>query len=252
LQDLILDAAEIISTSKYVTALTGAGVSVESGIRPFRGPEGLWTEKGEPPLDGYQKFISDPKKHWENTLNGVLGYGLKIGEAKPNNGHYAFAELERMGIIRCLITQNMDNLHSTAGSKKLLEIHGNAFKLRCLDCASRFPREEISLINLPPKCPKCGGLLKGDTVMFGEPIPAYILRRCQEETNRSDCMIVAGTSAVVYPAAGLPLTLKRRGGKIIEVNPLETDLTDISDISIRAKSGVAIPALVETLRKFNL
>jgi NAD-dependent deacetylase len=250
LWSLILDAAKIIKASKYVTALTGAGVSVESGIRSFRGPGGLWTEKGEPPMDGYQKFLSDPKKHWESALTGFIESGLKMAEAKPNAGHYAFAELEQMGIIRYLITQNIDGLHSMAGTKKLGEIHGNALKLRCMDCLSRFPRKDIILTNLPPRCPQCGGIIKGDTVMFGEPIPVDVLKRCQEEMNRSDCMIVAGTSAVVYPAAGLPLTLKRRGGKIIEVNPMETDLTAICDVSIREKSGIAIPTLLETLKKF--
>ena len=246
----IRDAAAIIKNSWYVTALTGAGVSVESGIRPFRGPGGLWTERGEPPMDGYRRFEADPKGYWEEMLSPARRsrFGDSLAEAKPNAGHYALAELEAMGILRSLITQNIDNLHIEAGSKRVLEIHGNRLKLRCIDCNARFPRASFDLSTLPPRCPECGGVVKDDVVMFGEPIPRDVLETCQMEAERSDCIIVAGTSAVVYPAASLPLIVKDGGGKIIEVNPLESELSRISDFVVRAPAGEAIPALVQALK----
>jgi NAD-dependent deacetylase len=247
----IREAAHLIVDSEYVTAITGAGVSVESGIRPFRGPGGLWTEHGEPPMDGYRRFEENPKRYWEEMLSPARRnrFGDSFKEAKPNAGHYALAELEELGVLKSLVTQNIDNLHIEAGSRKVLEIHGNRLKLRCVRCGERFPREGFDLSTLPPHCPACGGVVKDDVVMFGEPIPRDILDACQAEASRSDCMIVAGTSAIVYPAASLPLIVKKRGGVIIEVNPLESELSKISDVVVRSPSGEALPTLVEALKK---
>jgi NAD-dependent deacetylase len=243
-------AAELILSSSYVTALTGAGVSVESGIPPFRGPGGLWTRFGEPSMDGYRRFLADPKRWWKERLRRLKGdLARAIFGAKPNLGHYALAELERLGVLKTLITQNIDDLHNRAGSRKVLEIHGNIHKLRCIECLSRFPLRDFDLSELPPRCPNCGGLVKSDTVMFGEPIPRDILTRCLEEAERSDCMLVVGTSAVVYPAAGLPLIVKRRGGLLIEVNPNDTELSGLCDLILRVPSGLALPQLVEEVRR---
>ena len=249
----IEEAAVLIKRSKYVTALTGAGVSVESGIRPFRGIGGLWTEFGEPPMDGYRRFEEDPKRYWDEMMSPLRRnkFETSLLEAKPNSGHLAFAELEAMGILRMLITQNIDSLHFEAGSRKVLEIHGNRYKLRCVECNSRFPREGFDLSVLPPRCPRCSGVVKDDVVMFGEPIPPEVLFTCIEEARRSDCMIVAGTSAVVHPAAGLPVEVKRNGGSIIEVNPMKSELSEISDVIISLPSGSALPNLILALKRLS-
>jgi NAD-dependent deacetylase len=244
-------AARLILANKYVVGLTGAGISVESGIRPFRGPGGLWTEYGEPSLDGYQRFLADPKTHWEqlNKRDGYIGELYETLErAKPNPAHYTLAELEALGILKYLITQNVDNLHRAAGSKNVAEIHGNFLKMRCIQCNSRYEQEEISLKTLPPLCPTCGGIIKSDGVMFGEPIPLDVLRVCQEETDKSDCLLSVGTSAFVYPAAGFPQRVKRGGGALIEIDPYETELTSLCDVSLRGKAGQVLPQLVGAIK----
>jgi NAD-dependent deacetylase len=247
-------AARVILNSRYVTALSGAGISVESGIRPFRGPGGLWTERGEPPMDGYQRFMKDPKKHWEEIVQrrGTTGeFSRTIGEAQPNAAHVALAEMEKIGILKYLITQNIDNLHIKAGSIKVAEIHGNTQKLRCIECNQRYSRDEISLDVLPPRCPKCRGIIKTDTVMFGEPIPPDVLRICQRESMKSDCMIAVGTSAFVFPAAGFPIEVKRAGGTLIEVNLYESDLSPLCDISLRGKATDVMAQLVHCLKSLR-
>ena len=244
--DAVKKAAEIMVSSQYVTALTGAGVSVESGIRPFRGPGGIWTERGEPPMDGYQRFIRDPEKYWENRNRPRRSpdSGALRKTAEPNPGHYALAELEKLGVLKSLITQNIDNLHNVAGSQNVIEIHGNSRKLRCIKFNLRWPRAGYNMKGTPPKCPHCGGVIKGDTVMFGEPIPRDVLERSFAESNRSDCMLVIGTSAVVHPAANMPIIVKRNGGVLIEVNPMSTELTSHCDITIQAPSGESLPVLL--------
>ena len=244
-------AGRLILASKYVVSLTGAGISVESGIRPFRGPGGLWTEYGEPPMDGYQRFLADPKADWERRIRRE-GYNKELYEtlikAKPHPAHYALAELEELVILKYLITQNVDNLHRAAGSKKIAEIHGNFSKLRCIQCNTRYETEEISLETIPPHCPQCGGIIKSDTVMFGEPIPADVLKICQEETGKCDCMLLVGTSAFVHPAAGFPWQVKERKGVLIEVGPYETEITPFCNISLRGKAGEVLPQLVDCIK----
>ena len=246
--------ARLLLTSRYVTCLTGAGISVESGVRPFRGPGGLWTELGEPPMDGYQRFLANPKAHWEKTIKGT-GSDWKFlqaaDEAIPNPAHYALAELEEMGILKYLITQNIDNLHLTAGSTKVAEIHGNIKKVRCIKCNTRYGRDDISLDEIPPRCPKCGGIIKTDIVMFGEPIPRDVLKICQSQTDKSDCMLTVGTSALVYPAANFPMEIKQHGGILIEVNLYETEMTPLCDISLRGKAGEALPELLDCIKQLQ-
>ena len=245
-------AAEIVVRARHVVALTGAGMSVESGIPPFRGPGGLWTKHGEPPMNGYQRFLADPEKAWRDRLSPsgpMRELWETLRNARPNAGHHALVRLEELGILRCLITQNVDNLHRAAGSRALAEIHGNHTLIRCIECVSRFELGEVSLEELPPRCPRCGGIVKSDTVSFGEPIPSDVLARCFEVTEACDCMLVAGTSATVYPAAQFPLDVRQRGGDLIEVNLYESELTPYCTVSLRGASATVLPQLVEGIAR---
>jgi NAD-dependent deacetylase len=250
--DADLDAAaRCLLEARYVIALTGAGLSVESGIPPFRGPNGLWTKYGEPPMNGYERFLADPKKAWEDRMNPsgpMRELWDALTNAEPNAGHHALVELEDMDVVRATITQNVDNLHRVAGSRRLLEIHGNATLIRCIRCMARFERDEIDFAVLPPSCPRCNGLLKSDTVSFGEPIPLDVLEACSGEADRADCMLVAGTSATVYPAAGFPIAIADRGGDLIEVNPYPSDLSPLCRITLAGTAAEVLPALVDRVR----
>jgi len=179
----------------------------------------------------------------------------------PNPGHDALAELERMGILKWIITQNVDNLHQRAGSQKVLDYHGNAFKLRCVSCVARYDSKEFDLKRLrrenqlPPRCQKCGGIIKADTVYFKEPIPADVAQQSLEEAEKCDLMLICGTSAVVYPFANLPRVAKdRKFGKetiVIEINAEPTPLTErkISDYLLQGKTGQILPKIVEEVKR---
>jgi NAD-dependent deacetylase len=247
-------AAGLLVAARCPVALTGAGLSVESGIPPFRGPDGLWTRYGEPPLDGYQRFLRDPRRAWEEQLQPrepwMLALGDALRSASPNAGHHALVALERAGLLLALITQNIDDLHRQAGHARLLEIHGNHRLLRCIGCGARSPREAIAIDPqaLPPRCPDCGDVIKGDVVQFGEPIPADVLRACFEAVEQADCMLVAGTSTTVHPAAEFPFEVLRRGGVVIEVNPDESELTPAATLSLRGPGGAVLERLAATAR----
>ena len=244
-------AASIVAAAKHVVALVGAGMSAESGVPTFRGKDGLWTKHGEPDLRDYDRFREDPKRWWEQRLNpspAVNELVASLAEAVPNEGHFALKAMEDAGFLQAIITQNIDNLHQIAGSAKVIEIHGNRTKLRCTVCSCRWPLDEFPIDELPPSCPECGGIVKGDTVMFGEPIPREVLDECVEQTWKCDCMLLVGTSAVVYPAAQFPLDVRRLGGLLIEINPERTPLSDVSEVVIRAPSGTVLPQILQRLR----
>lgn len=249
----IESAARLIVESTYVVAIIGSGLSAESGIPTFRGPGGLWTRFGEPKENGYDIFMRDPAAWWQEQLNQDdapprAEFRKAIEKAKPNPGHYALAELESIGILKNSITQNIDNLHYIAGSRAVTEIHGNRTKLRCIGCENRWPRDEFVIHEYPPRCPDCNNLVKGDTVMFGEPIPESIARACHMETGQADCMIAIGTSATVYPAANFPRLVMANGGILIEVNTHETPLSNAADVSLRGPSGEILPRIVERIK----
>ncbi len=240
-------AADALYAARYAIALVGAGISVESGIPPFRGPGGLWTKHGEPPMDGYQRFLANPEGAWRDMLahrESNDEFAVALRQAVPNEGHLALARLESIGVLKHTITQNIDNLHFDAGSVAVSEIHGNRTKLRCVDCERRRPAADVDVSVLPPVCPDCGGLIKGDTVMFGEPIPRSVLRECQTQAERADCILIAGTSATVTPAAWFPELVLERGGTLIEVNPDATPFSRLAVAGLRAPAGQVLPMLV--------
>ncbi|MFC1814920.1 NAD-dependent deacetylase [Thermodesulfobacteriota bacterium] len=262
MEDLIEKATKDLIDSKYAIALTGAGISTESGIPDFRGPSGVWTKNPEAEkraFQSYDRFTEDPKRWWEERLTMPrLLSGLE--KATPNPGHYALAELEKLGILKCVITQNVDALHEKAGNKNLLEYHGNTLKLRCISCGSRFSRDEFDLEallqqnKLPPICPECGGIVKSDGVAFGEPIPVNVAQRSLEEAGKCDLMLICGTSATVYPFANLPRVAKQRDAvTIIEINAEPTPLSHegISEYLIQGKTGEILPKIVEEVKKFS-
>ena len=256
LAEAVERAARLIVDSNYVVALVGAGISVESGISTFRGPGGLWTRIGEPSMRGYQQFLEDPAAWWEQQLDQDADavrteFRAAIDSAAPNAGHHALAELESLGALKFTITQNVDNLHHEAGSKLVAEIHGSRTKLRCIQCESRWHRDEFEVKEYPPICPSCGGIVKTDTVMFGEPIPPGVLAVCFQETDQSDCMLTIGTSATVYPAASFPESVKQGGGYLIEANPNETPLSSIADVVLRGPTGQTLPELVQRVRELT-
>jgi len=269
-EQLIGRAARDLVDSKYTIALTGAGISTESGIPDFRGPSGIWTKNPEAERRaylGYQIFLEDPKRWWEERLaNPSPGLFGAQGEVMPNVGHHALVKLEKLGIIKCVITQNIDALHEKAGTKRLLEYHGSTAKLRCVSCGLRFSRDEFDLQKLlqenqlPPHCPACRGIVKSDGVSFGEPIPSDVAHQSLEEAWKCDLMLICGTSAVVYPFANLPrIAGERREEKIsavtiIEVNADPTPLTEegISDYLIQGKIGEILPAIVEEVKRIRI
>jgi NAD-dependent deacetylase len=246
---LIEEAAGLIADARHVVALTGAGISKESGIPTFRGKDGLWTINGEPPLNQYETFQQDTKRWWERRLEQQAGndFAARLRSAEPNDAHYALARLEAAGHVAHIITQNVDNLHRRAGQRSLTEIHGNSRYLRCIECNTRWPADDfvVNVESLPPHCtePRCGGVVKGDGVMFGEPIPQDALARCYAETERADCFLLIGTSAVVYPAAMFPQLAARRGVPLIEIDPELTALSELVDIALRGPAGEVLPLL---------
>ncbi|MDO8636610.1 MAG: NAD-dependent deacylase [Dehalococcoidia bacterium] len=274
MENLVSMAARYLVDSKYAIALTGAGISTESGIPDFRGPSGIWTKNPEAErraYRSYERFLEDPKGWWKERLTGPNMLG-DVEKVMPNAGHFALAELEKLGILKCVITQNVDGLHEKAGTKKLLEYHGSILKLRCISCTSRFSKNDFEIDRLlredklPPHCPRCGGIVKTDGVAFGEPIPGDVAQHSLEEASRCDLMLICGTSAVVYPFAYLPRVAKHKatetglanlektpGVKIIEVNAEPTPLTEegVSDYLIRGKTGEILPKIVDEVKRLR-
>ena len=239
-------AADIIKNSKFPVAFTGAGISVESGIPPFRGPTGLWS-KYDPKILDIDFFIQNPAESWKYIKEIFYDY---MGNTQPNDAHKFLAWLENIGKLRGIITQNIDNLHQKAGSKNVIEFHGTASQMECIDCKRKFPSDSISLENLPPLCPECQGILKPDFVFFGEPIPPKAFEESIKLCENADCLIVVGTTGEIMPASQLPILAKQNGAKIIEINIEPSNYTNtITDIFLNDKATVASNKLKEELEK---
>ena len=244
--DPIQAAAAIIAAKKNMLIFTGAGVSVESGIPPFRGAGGLW-QKVNPDFFDIDHFMAHPVPSWDRIRS--IFYDL-WGKSAPNAAHLAFAELEQMGVAFSLVTQNIDNLHQMAGSKNVIEFHGTLGRLRCTACSFSGPPTPDLLAGDPPSCPKCAALLKPDIVFFGESIPAHAMDQSFADAESCSVCLVSGTTGEVMPACMVPHTAKRHGATVIEVNPEESAFTGhITDIYIRGKAGEVMPQLLAEVKK---
>lgn len=279
MKNLIKKAAKDLSSSKHAIALTGAGMSTESGIPDFRGPDGIWTKDPEAErkaYDAYELFKKNPEEFWKQRLDPnsamrrMFEMFSQLDDSQPNPGHFALAELEKKGILKYILTQNVDGLHQKTGSKNVAEYHGAIKKFRCVECSKRLTPAELKLdelsVNgkLPPRC-KCDGIIKDDGVFFGEPIPTDVRKLSEREALQCDVMLICGTSAVVQPFASLPLLAKygenrsifgvmftgdilKKKVTIIEINAEPTPLTNsISDYLIQGKTGEILPQIVEEL-----
>ena len=243
MNDPYSSAKDAIRKARLVIALTGAGISVESNIPDFRGPNGIWVRYPPEEYANIEAYLANPDKVWAFWL--ALGRMCK--ECKPNPAHWALAALEDAGLLRAVITQNIDNLHQDAGSREVLEYHGNARWLVCLACGAREPFDLDAASAHAPHC-VCGGLKKPDVVMFGEPIPPRALREADRFARECDVALVVGTSAQVYPAAGIPATAKQHGAFVIETNIEKTALTaTVTDVFLEGPAGTTLPKLVSTL-----
>ncbi|TES83105.1 MAG: NAD-dependent protein deacylase, partial [Dehalococcoidia bacterium] len=230
-------AAELINAARKLVVFTGAGISTESGIPDFRSPGGIWS-RFDPEDFTYQKFVADPearRKQWR-----MLGEGHLTTNAEPNPAHYAIAELDRLGKLDCVITQNVDNLHHKAGvpAEKVFELHGNVQWAICLNCGQRYPFEHIKARleggEEIPECEQCQGMLKPDAVLFGEQLPAAVLQEASQRSSDCDLFIVVGSTLVVYPAAYMPIYAVRGGAKLIVVNLSDTPMDAEAAVLIRA------------------
>lgn len=240
----ILEAVRRISDARNIVALTGAGISVESGIPPFRGKGGLWEKYDPMKYATIQAFQSDPGEVWRVLLRDMR---FLLESAEPNDGHCGLARLEEMGRLRTVITQNVDGLHQRAGNTDVIEFHGNFAEYYCMDCGVRNQLADINLSELPPRC-VCGGIFRPDCVFFGEPIPHDMLWRSQQAATQCDLMLVVGTSAIVQPAAFMPAVAKESGAAIIEINPEPTPLTGyISDVIVQGPAGAAMNRIIAEL-----
>jgi NAD-dependent deacetylase len=238
-------ACDIIKSSSRCIAFTGAGISVESGIPPFRGEGGLWN-KYDPATFDIQFFNQNTKESWAAIK--TIFYDL-FGKVQPNKAHFALAEMEKIGIIKAVITQNVDNLHFDAGSKVVHEFHGNLKKVVCLKCKKLVSIEDINLDKEIPLCSRCNGVLKPDVIFFGESIPQNASKNSFAEAELADCFILIGTTGEVTPANMIPKIAKENRAKIIEINPVKSAYTNsITDIFINEKATIAMTKLLKLIQ----
>jgi len=240
----ILEAAKVLKESRFTTAYTGAGISAESGIPPFRGDGGLWN-KYDPAILEIGYFLDHPLDSWMVIKEIFYDY---FGNAKPNFAHLALARMESNGLLGQVITQNIDNLHQEAGSRVVYEFHGNSKRLLCLSCRRGYRPGDISLDHIPPTCRECGGTLKPDFVFFGEAIPQIPLVAAYDAAAISDVFLLIGTTGEVMPANQIPFLAKQNGAKIIEINLNESNYTrQITDIFLQGKATEIMEKLEKEL-----
>jgi NAD-dependent deacetylase len=259
----IQKAVELIAPCTNGVVFTGAGISAESGISTYRDPGGLWDTYKEGASGGILAVLASYPEKAPEILGGFFE---RLKRAQPNPGHLSLVEMEKMGYIKTVITQNVDNLHREAGSSLVYELHGNIYRLRCLECGQKvlFKREiyfelmdvlvkELSkfslseIVELLPQCELCGGAMRPDFVGFGEEVQQF--REAVTASLSCDLMLIVGTSGVVYPAASLPEGARSKGATLIEINPRESDLTPLTDLFLRGAAGEILSELVAALRE---
>lgn len=240
--DALKNAARILGQARLAIAFTGAGISVESGIPPFRGPGGIWS-RYDPEKFEKNYFRQHPEEVWP-LLRKI--FFDELARAEPNPAHQALALLEDMGRLAAVITQNIDGLHQAAGSRTVYEYHGSTRRMQCMDCRMFFDSASISLETLPPPCPNCGGLLKPDFVFFSEAIPFDVHTEATRLAKKADVCLVVGTCGEVMPAGRIPRVAANAGATVIEINVQETGYTrGTTDILLQGKAGTMLPMLVE-------
>ncbi|HNY59819.1 MAG: NAD-dependent deacylase [Bacteroidales bacterium] len=239
-------AAEVVSRSKYLVAFTGAGISVESGIPPFRGADGLWS-KYDPMVLELSYFYHNPLESWKVIKEIFYDF---FGKAAPNKAHLALARLEQLGILKSVITQNIDNLHQLAGNTRIFEFHGNSQRLICTNCNEIHIPDKVLLENLPPLCASCNSLLKPDFIFFGEQIPMDAYKYSIEAAEKCDVFLIIGSTGEVSPANQIPSIAKRKDATIIEINPEESHYTStLTDIYLCGRAVEIMQLLMARVEK---
>lgn len=249
LEEEIGRAASILKRARYVTALTGAGISTPSGIPDFRSlGSGLWESVDPFAVASIFAFRQDPQAFYD----WVRPFVSKVINAKPNPAHFALAELGEMGLLKAIVTQNIDGLHQRANSSVVHEVHGHLRRATCIRCYASVPAEPLIRVYMEsgaaPRCEQCNGIMKPDIILYGEQLPAKALIAAQQVIRKSDVMIVAGSSLEVAPACDLPMLVKRSDGKLIIVNLGRTFMDDVADVVVRADVAEALPQLVQAVR----
>jgi NAD-dependent deacetylase len=230
----IIKAAGLIANAKHPVAFTGAGISVESGIPPFRGEGGIWSKYDPSSLD-ISNFKSDPEASW--IVISKIFYEF-FSDARPNAAHLFLSRLEKEGLLRAVITQNIDHMHQLAGNEEVIEYHGNSRWLVCSECGERYEISTVQLKPLPPRCTADRSVLKPDFVFFGEGIPQEAARRSLEEVQMADLLLIIGTTGEVMPAGMLPSMARSNGATIVEINTRESGYTySITDLFLEGQAG---------------
>jgi len=243
---LLARMAGLLLSSRNAVIFTGAGVSTESGIPDFRGPGGLW-ERYDPDDFSIERFLESP----EVRLRVWQALGQLVGEIKPNPAHRAIAELEKLGRLDCVITQNVDGLHQQAGNspERVFELHGNLRHAVCLSCGELAPMEAArSLLRAAPECQKCGGVLKPSAVFFGEPLPEYEVQEATRRSRASDLFVVVGSTLTVYPAAYMPVYALEAGARLAIINLEPTPMDGLASVVLHLKAGEALTAIADMVK----
>jgi NAD-dependent deacetylase len=246
-QRLLTEALRYLRSARRVLVFTGAGISTESGIPDFRGPQGVWRTR-DPNRYTIQNYVADAevrRERWQDRLSAA------VDDAQPNAAHRAVAELQRAGRAPVIVTQNIDGLHQKAGAVDVIELHGTTLEVTCLQCARRLPAavvlERVREGDDDPHCELCGGLLKTATISFGQRLVDADVQRATAEAERCDACLAIGSTLAVWPAAGVPAHAVRSGAPLVIVNEGETELDGMASAIVPGRAGVIVPRLVETM-----